>query len=139
MAEAGPGSIALLTVDLDDFKRVNDTYGHAAGDELLVAVAERLRTAAEPLGLAARFGGDEFAVLYPTVTGADEATALAEALSAALAAPIRLTDATVTDGASIGVALHRPGSSHRDLLRRADLAMYSAKTEGKNRVRLAVS
>ncbi|AEV87876.1 hypothetical protein ACWT_6865 [Actinoplanes sp. SE50] len=133
-AEAATGGVALLNIDLDGFKRVNDEHGHAAGDELLVAVAGRIATAAGRHGVAARFGGDEFALLLTGVEDAGQAEAAAGRLCAALAEPVRLGAATVRVGASIGVALAEPGVGVTDLLRRADLAMYTAKHGGKNRV-----
>ncbi len=129
-----PETVALLTVDLDDFKRVNDTYGHAAGDELLVEVAERLAHAAGPVGLAGRLGGDEFVVLLRGLSVPADAEPIAEQLCARLAAPVTLSAATVRVGASIGVALTEPGVGATELTRRADIAMYSAKARGKNRV-----
>jgi diguanylate cyclase (GGDEF)-like protein len=132
LTDDAAGVVALLNVDLDDFKQVNDGYGHASGDELLVTVAGRLTRACAGRGMAARFGGDEFAVLLTGLTGADEADHLAERLIADLAAPIPLTTATVTVGASIGIAVAEPGVTVAELSRRADVAMYSAKTAGKN-------
>ena len=129
------GTMALLAVDLDDFKQVNDTYGHGAGDELLVQVAGRLTAAAGNAGIAARFGGDEFALLLTGLSGPAEATLIAETLCARLIEPLKLTATTVTVGARIGVAVHEPGVRTTELTRRADLAMYSAKSHGKNRVR----
>ncbi|GAA0453576.1 hypothetical protein Ade02nite_01810 [Paractinoplanes deccanensis] len=129
-ALAGPDPVALLNVDLDDFKQVNDSYGHAAGDELLMEIAARLASAAEGRGLAGRFGGDEFALL---LTDPAEAPAVAARLCEHLSQPVRLTAATVTVGASIGVAVAEPGITAKELTRRADLAMYAAKTLGKNR------
>jgi diguanylate cyclase (GGDEF)-like protein len=134
---AQPGGVALLYIDLDDFKPVNDTLGHAAGDELLVLVAERLRQARGRDGMAARFGGDEFGVL---ITGVDDdAQVLDQAalIQRLLFEPVTLTGARVTVGASIGVARRRPGMTTRELLQSADAAMYTAKVAGKNRVILA--
>jgi diguanylate cyclase (GGDEF)-like protein len=134
--DAAPaGTVALLNVDLDDFKQVNDRYGHAAGDELLIEVAFRMAAVAASGGLAARFGGDEFALLLTGLAGPGEAEHIAGRLCTALAAPVCLTDATVTVGASIGVAVSEPGITIAELTRRADLAMYSAKAGGKNAVR----
>jgi diguanylate cyclase (GGDEF)-like protein len=128
------GAVALINVDLDDFKQVNDSYGHAAGDELLVEVAARMSAMAAGRGLAARFGGDEFALLL-TGLGTEEAgREQAELLSRRLTAPVRLTAATVTPGASIGVAIAAPGVTATELTRQADMAMYAAKTGGKNRI-----
>jgi diguanylate cyclase (GGDEF)-like protein len=134
LAAAEPGTIALLNVDLDDFKQVNDRYGHAAGDELLVEVGGRLAEAADGRGLAARFGGDEFAVLLTGLSGEAEAHRIAARLTARLAEPVHLSAATVTAGASVGVATAEPGILPSELTRRADLAMYAAKAAGKHRI-----
>jgi len=132
--EGRPGTVALLNIDLDDFKAVNDTYGHGAGDELLIEVANRLADVGFPGGVPARLGGDEFAVLLTGLERAEDADRVAERLCARLAAPLRLSSATVTVGASIGVAISEPGCAAADLTRHADIAMYSAKAQGKNRV-----
>jgi diguanylate cyclase (GGDEF)-like protein len=133
-AVAGPGRVAVLNVDLDDFKQVNDGYGHGAGDELLVQVAARLTAVAAGRGMAARLGGDEFAVLLTDLDSQREAEGIAQLLCATLATPVVLSAATVTVGASIGVAMAEPGVSVSELTRRADMAMYSAKSAGKNRI-----
>lgn len=123
-----PSDVSLLLVDLDRFKAVNDTWGHAAGDAVLVAAAERLAAAAEPHGLAVRLGGDEFALL---VRGSTTTWPQEELLHATLAAPVDLPDGgTITVAATIGAARARPGDDAMDLLRRADLAMYARKPGG---------
>jgi diguanylate cyclase (GGDEF)-like protein len=132
-ATGTPGSVALLLIDLDGFKGVNDTYGHATGDELLVALAERIGPAGGPGSVPARLGGDEFALLLTGLTGPGDAERTARMLCARLAAPARLTDVTVTVGASIGIAPATPGVGADELTRRADLAMYAAKAQGRNR------
>jgi diguanylate cyclase (GGDEF)-like protein len=130
----GPGgTVALLNVDLDDFKQVNDRYGHSAGDELLVAVATRLTAVARGRGVASRFGGDEFAVLLTELSGPEEADEIADRLCAELALAIELTTVTVTVGASIGIAMAAPGITVAELTHHADVAMYAAKASGKNR------
>ncbi|MFI5895811.1 diguanylate cyclase domain-containing protein [Actinoplanes sp. NPDC051513] len=129
-----PAHTAVLNVDLDDFKQVNDRYGHAAGDELLVQVAARMTAVTAGRGLAARLGGDEFAVLLADLADPLEAERIAGLLCATLATPVTLTAATVTVGASIGVAVAEPGVTVTELTRRADMAMYAAKTAGKNRI-----
>ena len=134
LAAQTTGTIALLNVDLDEFKQVNDRYGHGAGDELLLAVAARLAEIADGRGLAGRFGGDEFALLLTELTDADAAAEIARQLSTRLAEPVRLTAATVTVGASIGIAVAEPGITVAELTRRADVAMYAAKAAGKNRI-----
>lgn len=128
--------IAIVFLDLDDFKLVNDTLGHPTGDELLIAVADRLRTVTRPGDTVARFGGDEFAVLLePGDLAAAEA--LADRLALALDASIEVGGRPLSVSASIGIAVGRPGE-HRvdDLLRDADLAMYMAKRNGKRRFEL---
>jgi diguanylate cyclase (GGDEF)-like protein len=133
-ALAAGKATAVLNVDLDDFKQVNDCYGHAAGDELLVQVAERMTAVTAGRGLAGRLGGDEFAVLLTDLTERSDAERVAAQLCAALAAPVTLSVATVTVGASIGVAVADPGVTVTELTRRADIAMYAAKVAGKNRI-----
>jgi diguanylate cyclase (GGDEF)-like protein len=132
LAMAPGARMALLYLDLDQFKSVNDTYGHAEGDRLLVWFAERLRSSLRRGDIAARLGGDEFAVLMPEV-GAAEATAVAARIVDVLRAPFALADGrTVSVGASIGIALRTDSdmSGGDDFIRRADRAMYRAKTEG---------
>jgi diguanylate cyclase (GGDEF)-like protein len=122
---------AILFIDLDGFKNVNDSLGHASGDELLVAVADRLRDCIRTADTAARLGGDEFAILVEDVVERGDAARLAERIMAALREPFPLAGRDVFIGASIGIATAaRPGE---DLLRNADLAMYRAKAAGKNR------
>jgi diguanylate cyclase (GGDEF)-like protein len=134
LVSAEAGAVALLNVDLDDFKQVNDRYGHPSGDELLAEVAARLAEVAAGRGLAARFGGDEFAILLTGLSGTAEAREIADRLGARLAEPVALSAATVTPGASIGIATSEPGITAAELSRRADLAMYSAKAAGKRRI-----
>ncbi|MDQ3879785.1 MAG: EAL domain-containing protein [Chloroflexota bacterium] len=128
------GHVAVLFLDLDNFKTTNDSFGHAAGDQLLRAVAERLQATVRPSDTAARLGGDEFAILIEDVAHAREAIRSAERLMKALSTPIDLTDKRVSVNASIGIAVSEPGQQHADeLLRNADLAMYVAKGHGKGR------
>jgi diguanylate cyclase (GGDEF)-like protein/PAS domain S-box-containing protein len=127
--------LAVLFIDLDDFKLVNDSFGHAAGDELLVTVADRLRNAARRGDTVARLGGDEFVVLCEDVTDADDVLVVAERLQASLAAPVTVGETRVFVAASIGVALS-PAASADELLRNADAAMYLAKDRGKARCAL---
>jgi len=137
--EARRGSAAapaVLFVDLDEFKQVNDTAGHHAGDELLCAVAERLRGALRADDVAARLGGDEFAVLLPALTAPDEAFLVAGRILAALSEPIVIEGDRCHIGGSVGVALAGEHDSVADLLRKADLAMYDAKEAGGRRIAL---
>jgi len=123
---------AVLAVDLDGFKLVNDMHGHAAGDELLKTVAARISATLREADVFARFGGDEFAILQSFAAQPQQAMVLAERLLETLSAPIRLADVEVTVSASIGVALYPDdGCTATDLLRNADTAMYRAKADGK--------
>ena len=129
-----PGTIAALFLDLDDFKTVNDGLGHAAGDDLLVAVGDRLCGALREGDLAARLGGDEFGVLLVDIPDAAYAATVSDRLLSALSAPIHVGGATVTVGASIGIAVDGAAmTSVDDLLGEADIAMYQAKALGKGR------
>jgi len=135
---AGDGTrdpIALLFVDLDDFKSVNDSLGHAAGDQLLVIAAERLQRCLRDGDLPARFGGDEFAVMLRDIDEPATATAIADRIIASLGRPIELFGEQVVTNASVGISFS--GSAGTDdlaeLLRRADLAMYRAKRHGRGR------
>ena len=128
------GTIALLFVDLDDFKRVNDSYGHAAGDQILVRIAERLVGAVRAEDVTGRQSGDEFAVLVSHVRDADEAIASAERILGELRRPILLGANAIVVGGTIGIAIAtEPGATAEDLLTQADAAMYAAKAEGKGR------
>ena len=130
-------TVAVLFLDLDDFKLVNDGIGHDAGDRLLVAVAERLRGALDERHLAARFGGDEFTVLLEGLAGPEEAVAVAEHLVRGLSEPFALDGHEVVIAASVGVAHGRAGQDHAlALLRDADAALYEAKAGGKHGVAL---
>ena len=127
------GTTALLFADLDRFKSVNDSLGHALGDRLLIDVARRLQAASASDALVCRLGGDEFVVLS-CAADADDAMRQAESLLDALHIPFRLGTHVIRCTASIGVVLASPGQSPDDLLRTADHAMYRAKQLGKDRV-----
>ena len=122
---------AVLYLDLDGFKDVNDQLGHAAGDQLLQTVAKRLRGALRAHDLAGRLGGDEFAVLLREVADQDEATAVAQRLCELITAPLVLGAHRLEIGVSIGVAMLGSESTADSVLRDADLAMYRAKDRGK--------
>ncbi|MDF1503665.1 EAL domain-containing protein [Roseisolibacter sp. H3M3-2] len=132
-AHGARAASAMLYVDLDDFKNVNDSLGHEAGDQLLVAAAARLLNATRGCDTVARLGGDEFAILLPHVQSAADARVVAERVVRALAAPFRMRDHDVSVGASVGIALGASVAQAEDLLRSADLAMYAAKHGGKGR------
>lgn len=128
--------LAVLFIDLDGFKRVNDTLGHGAGDALLRVVATRLRTNVRAGDVACRLGGDEFVVLMYALTDEAEAVRVADRLIAVLSDPVLLGDShLVTVGASVGVALSQRGAADADaLLQEADAALYRAKQTGRGRV-----
>jgi diguanylate cyclase (GGDEF)-like protein len=130
LADAEPGSVSVLLIDLDGFKGVNDTLGHAAGDALLAGVAEKMRAAVRTGDLPARLGGDEFAVLLRDCDARD-AERTAQRILQALTEPIMIDGAPVRANASIGVASAEEGDDLRTLLHAADTAMYAAKHEGK--------
>jgi diguanylate cyclase (GGDEF)-like protein len=138
VARARRGELfALLCLDLDRFKEVNDTLGHPVGDALLQAVTERLNAAIRPSDTAARLGGDEFALIQTRLERPDDAIALAERLLAVLQLPFELDGHHVVIGASIGIALAPDdGTDPEALMRRADMALYSAKAEGRGCYRL---
>jgi diguanylate cyclase (GGDEF)-like protein/PAS domain S-box-containing protein len=128
------GRVGVLFVDLDDFKVINDRLGHAAGDALLVEVASRLRTCLRTNDPAARPGGDEFTVLLDPLAGDREATLVAERIADELRTPIVLGGCELVVSASIGLALGRPGRDRAaQQVRRAGLALYRAKADGKAR------
>ncbi len=125
---------AVLFIDFDDFKAVNDNLGHAAGDRLLMEIAGRLRTCVRPGDVVARLGGDEFTLLLEEISGLPDAEHAARRIQAALVAPIAIEGRGIVATASIGVALSEPDYGQvQDLLRDADLAMYHAKEQGRAR------
>jgi diguanylate cyclase (GGDEF)-like protein len=135
--EAVTGDGALLFIDLDGFKAVNDTLGHAAGDRLLTVVAERLSGAIRSGDLLARLAGDEFVVLAKDVLAGAELDQLAGRLAGAFADPVQLGDSAVPVRASIGTTLFTAGQTSEEILHRADTAMYEAKREAAHRSLLA--
>jgi diguanylate cyclase (GGDEF)-like protein/PAS domain S-box-containing protein len=122
---------AVLFVDIDDLKVVNDCLGHAAGDELIVEVGKRLRSCMRPDGTVGRMGGDEFTALLEDLTDPSDALRVAQRIHAALASPFQLLGQDVFKNASVGIALTSNDTSAEDLLQRADIAMYRAKSKGK--------
>lgn len=130
----GLAQVAVHMVDLDLFKEVNDTHGHAAGDAVLREIATRLQLELRRGDLVARLGGDEFAVIQPIVQGEEQAAILAERLVETLARPIDLDGRPTRLGGSVGFALSDPASDDAEsMLRRADVALYRAKADGRNR------
>ena len=130
---AVPGSVAVLFLDLDNFKTVNDSMGHAAGDLLLFEVGRRLLNATRGCDTVARLGGDEFAILIDNVRVADDCVRVAERVLQSMQLPIQLDDAEVTVSTSIGIVRDAGGETADDILRNADVAMYNAKQRGKGR------
>jgi diguanylate cyclase (GGDEF)-like protein/PAS domain S-box-containing protein len=128
-------AVAVLFIDLDEFKTVNDGLGHTAGDVLLIAVADRFRGCLRATDTAARMGGDEFAVLIEDVVSDHDAEVVAQQLLDALDEPFTIAGTELYVRASIGIAHGRLGAASDQLLRDADLAMYAAKHSGKNRYR----
>jgi diguanylate cyclase (GGDEF)-like protein/PAS domain S-box-containing protein len=134
---AHPGakaSVAVLYLDLDRFKVVNDSLGHLAGDELLRLVAQRIATVTRPGDTVARLGGDEFAVVCTELDSLDTAIAIAQRLLDGVSEPLIVAGREVVTTASIGIAMARPNDTSETLLRNADVAMYQAKQRGRQRL-----
>jgi diguanylate cyclase (GGDEF)-like protein/PAS domain S-box-containing protein len=131
-AKRGSRGFAVLYLDLDHFKDINDTLGHPAGDLLLSAVAERLRTSVRSVDTVARFGGDEFAVIALDIRDSQEAGTLAEKLVTEIGRPFETAASELRTGVSIGIAVYGPDSLDAEsLLSHADVALYRAKAEGR--------
>jgi diguanylate cyclase (GGDEF)-like protein len=122
---------ALLFIDLDQFKQVNDTLGHPCGDQLLCAVADRLRAMLRPEDFVARFGGDEFVVFQQNIKGPEEAAGLARRIVDHLSERYKIDNHLVEIGASVGIAMTSPAVSADTLLKNADMALYRAKADGR--------
>jgi len=128
-------SLSLLFVDLDDFKLVNDGYGHAVGDRLLVEVAKRMLSIMKPEDTVARWGGDEFTVLIRNPLSMEFATSTAHRILEKISEPYQINGVSLHISASIGVTMRYPkGDQPEDLLREADHAMYQAKSDGKSKI-----
>ncbi len=128
------GDQAVLFAGLDDFKDVNDTLGYAAGDELLKVVAQRLVNSVRPADLVARLGGDEFAILLDGLAESGMAMTVADGIVVALAEPVPIGSGWVDVAVSVGMAVRRSESTAEQMMREADVAMYTAKAKGKNRI-----
>jgi diguanylate cyclase (GGDEF)-like protein len=124
--------LSVIMADLDNFKSLNDTYGHQAGDQVLVAFAEAMQASIRREDLAARFGGEEFILMLPG-TALKEATILAERLRESLEKLV-FPPLTTRVTASFGIATYRPDDTFETLVKRADEALYAAKAAGRNRV-----
>ncbi|NNF64849.1 MAG: EAL domain-containing protein [Acidimicrobiia bacterium] len=128
--------MAVIFIDLDDFKTINDSLGHLAGDELLRIVADRLEASLRAADTAARLGGDEFGILLEDLAEPDDALVTVDRILAAFRLPIMLEERPVTVSAALGIAFSAPGTTTEDLLRNADTAMFRAKAAGKGRYEL---
>ena len=135
-AQAAGAGLALLFIDLDEFKHVNDSHGHAAGDALLKSAAGRLLSLLRPTDRVARFGGDEFLVLLNPVDGERQAAAVAARIVDAFGVPFMVGDELHAVGASIGISMYpRDGADAETLVRHSDIAMYAGKNDGKGQYR----
>jgi diguanylate cyclase (GGDEF)-like protein len=134
MSRRHASNLALLFVDLDQFKFVNDTHGHKVGDELLRSVAERLLVTVREQDTVARIGGDEFGILLRGITHASDAEGVAAKIVSALGTPFVVRGSTVSIGASVGITMFAGGADTYDsVVARADSAMYQAKADGRGR------
>jgi diguanylate cyclase (GGDEF)-like protein/PAS domain S-box-containing protein len=133
LAQRGNGPVAVMFLDLDNFKNINDSLGHDTGDRLLQAVAQRIVKTTRSTDTVSRLGGDEFAILVEGIAAITDVQRLADALVEALELPFQLDRTEVRVAASVGVALSDPEASAEALLSKADIAMYHAKAGGKNR------
>jgi diguanylate cyclase (GGDEF)-like protein len=131
------GTVAVLFLDVDNFKQVNDTLGHAAGDRLLAVLADRLRAMLRPMDTVARFGGDEFTLLFEDLSSEREVVLVAERISRAARVPIRIDESELSVTVSIGIAVvDDPVVPPETVIREADAAMYRAKDRGRSRYEL---
>jgi diguanylate cyclase (GGDEF)-like protein len=128
--------VGVAFLDLDHFKRINDSLGHHAGDDLLVQVTDRLSRHLRPTDTLSRYSGDEFVIVWRDLDSDAELTALSDRLASVLELPFTVGSTTLTISASIGVTVSRPGHNAEDMLLAADAAMYDAKRRGRGRIRL---
>lgn len=129
--------LAVMFLDLDHFKAVNDTCGHATGDELLVQFTRRVQECLREDDTLARLGGDEFIVLLPEVDTLDDVHRISRRLLARTGTPFRINDRDIHLGMSVGISMYpADGTTVEELLNRADVAMYHSKRDGRNRYRL---
>ncbi len=136
--DPGTGArVAVMFIDIDGLKAINDKYGHAAGDEAINEVAQRLLANARSGDTVARFGGDEFVVIVPSIQNTDNALAVADRMRADAAEPLKINSHQVRISISVGVVVASPGAGPSDTLRRADAALYAAKRSGRDRTVLA--
>jgi diguanylate cyclase (GGDEF)-like protein len=136
-AQRNKAHLALMFIDLDKFKPVNDTYGHGVGDLLLKDVALRIQDCLRESDTAARIGGDEFVILLPAIETQQDASKVGEKIRLALNQPFELAGHTLKIGSSIGVAVYpEHGSDEKLLVKSADIAMYHAKKNGRNNVKI---
>jgi len=126
--------LAILFADLDGLKPVNDTFGHAAGDELIIEAAHRISALLRDGDIAARVGGDEYVIALPEVGGHEDARSVALKIRDALAEPLKIGGYAVPVGISVGIALAEPSDDPSAVIRRADAALYRAKKSGRNRI-----
>jgi diguanylate cyclase (GGDEF)-like protein len=129
-----PNHAAVVFIDLDHFKHLNDRFGHSKGDIALQVIADRIKSIIRPGDTAGRLGGDEFAVLLEDVESAEAVSMVCQRLLEGLTQPVELDDAAPIVGASIGFALSTPETTSEDLLRNADIAMYAAKASGRGQI-----
>jgi diguanylate cyclase (GGDEF)-like protein len=130
-------SVAVLFLDIDNFKQINDSLGHGAGDRLLTGLAERMRVMLRPMDTVARFGGDEFTFLFEDLGSEREVVLIAERISRAASMPIRIDGRDISVTVSIGIAMvDDPGTAAEAVIREADAAMYRAKELGRSRYEL---
>ena len=133
LAKRQQSMLAVVSIDIDDFKQVNDTYGHGEGDRLLIEIASRIKGTLRDLDTVARFGGDEFIALIPEICSKSQMETVADRLLAAIRRPLRLGSETTIPACSMGIALYPAhGTTPDALMINSDRALYAAKRNGKN-------